>query len=163
MNSTLACILLYIKLHRWIIKELKYSTPLPDLPCLNTNSIQIVHSIHRTYSSSCDHHQFYSSFTARFTKTITEYFTCFRYDYKTETDLDGSTHWGLLAHYSGGGYVQNMNTTRRQSLQIISELRDNLWLDRGTRAVFIDFTVYNANINLFCVIRYMIWTFNAFC
>jgi hypothetical protein len=32
-------------------------------------------------------------------------------------------------------------------------LQDNLWLDRGTRAVFIDFSVYNANINLFCIIR----------
>jgi len=32
--------------------------------------------------------------------------------------------------------------------------KDNLWIDRGTRAVFVDFTVYNANINLFCVVRY---------
>lgn len=32
-------------------------------------------------------------------------------------------------------------------------LQQNLWLDRGTRVVFIDFTVYNANINLFCIIK----------
>lgn len=31
--------------------------------------------------------------------------------------------------------------------------QQNLWLDRGTRAVFMDFTVYNANINLFCIIK----------
>ena len=30
-----------------------------------------------------------------------------------------------------------------------------LWIDRGTRAVLIDFTVYNANINLFCIIQLM--------
>ena len=29
----------------------------------------------------------------------------------------------------------------------------DLWIDRGTRAVFIDFTVYNPNINLFCVVK----------
>lgn len=39
------------------------------------------------------------------------------------------------------------------ALQIAS-LKKNLWLDRGTRAAFIDFSVYNANINLFCVVRY---------
>ena len=32
-------------------------------------------------------------------------------------------------------------------------LLNNYWLDRGTRAVFLDFTVYNANINMFCAIR----------
>jgi len=37
---------------------------------------------------------------------------------------------------------------------MVQHLKDHLWIDRGTRAVFIDFTVYNANINLFCVVRY---------
>jgi len=35
----------------------------------------------------------------------------------------------------------------------LNDLNANLWLDRGTRVVFLDFTVYNANINLFCQIR----------
>ncbi len=39
---------------------------------------------------------------------------------------------------------------------VVADLKQNLWLDRGTRAVFLDFTVYNANINLFCVIRLLI-------
>ena len=39
------------------------------------------------------------------------------------------------------------NATKR-----IAELKKNLWVGRATRAVFIDFTVYNANVNLFCVI-----------
>ena len=49
--------------------------------------------------------------------------------------------------------MQNLATRRADALEIIDEMKQNLWLDRGTRAVFIDFTVYNANINLFCVIR----------
>ncbi len=32
-------------------------------------------------------------------------------------------------------------------------LKNNSWLDRGTRVVFLDFTVYNGNINLFCQIK----------
>lgn len=39
------------------------------------------------------------------------------------------------------------------SRDILASLRENLWIQRGTRAIFIDFTVYNANINLFCVIK----------
>lgn len=32
-------------------------------------------------------------------------------------------------------------------------LKKNLWIDRGTRAVFIDFTTYNPNINLYVVTK----------
>lgn len=76
--------------------------------------------------------------------------------YQTEEELDGSGHWGIMASYQGGGYVQNLALSKAQSHTIIDSLMDNLWLDRGTRAVFIDFTVYNANINLFCVIRLLV-------
>lgn len=58
--------------------------------------------------------------------------------------------------YAGGGFTQNLGTKRSQSLATIADLRSKLWIDRGTRAVFTDFTVYNANINLFCVVRYVI-------
>jgi len=40
-----------------------------------------------------------------------------------------------------------------ESFAVLRPLFMNLWLDRATRAVFVDFTVYNANINLFCVIK----------
>ena len=40
------------------------------------------------------------------------------------------------------------------------ELKTNRWLERGTRLVTIDFTVYNANINLFAVIK-LIFEFPA--
>ena len=86
-------------------------------------------------------------------KTIHPLVFC-RYTYKSEEELGGSGHWGILSRYGGGGYVQNLNITRAQSVRILNELKENLWLDRGTRAVFVDFTVYNANINLFCVIRF---------
>ena len=28
-----------------------------------------------------------------------------------------------------------------------------MWIDRSTRVVMVDFTVYNANVNLFCVVK----------
>ncbi|XP_067858771.1 polycystin-2-like protein 1 [Heptranchias perlo] len=76
--------------------------------------------------------------------------------YYSERELGGSSHWGKITVYSGGGYYQDLKTNMDESVVILQDLKDSLWLDRGTRAVFIDFSVYNANINLFCVIRLVI-------
>ncbi|XP_046350413.1 polycystin-2-like isoform X1 [Haliotis rufescens] len=76
--------------------------------------------------------------------------------YKTESELEGSSHWGLLTTYSGAGYVQDLRASMNESQKIIDNLFNSLWITRGTRAVFIDFTVYNANINLFCVVRLLV-------
>lgn len=35
---------------------------------------------------------------------------------------------------------------------LLQYLFDNIWLDVYTRAVFVEFTVYNANVNLFCIV-----------
>ena len=67
--------------------------------------------------------------------------------------MDSGSHWGLITTYGGGGYTQDIGRNRAATELIVSDLKQNLWLDRGTRAVFLDFTVYNANINLFCVVK----------
>ncbi|XP_074647871.1 polycystin-2-like isoform X2 [Tubulanus polymorphus] len=82
-----------------------------------------------------------------------KYNTSTAWRYQTSAALDGSNHMGQITSYGGGGYVQDLKLTKAESTEIIRALKDNLWLDRGTRVVFIDFTVYNANINLFCVVR----------
>ncbi|XP_059928483.1 polycystin-2-like protein 1 [Gadus macrocephalus] len=76
--------------------------------------------------------------------------------YHTEKEINGSAHWGLLTSYSGAGFYQDLNTTKAESAAVVGELKENLWLDRGTRAVFVDFSTYNANINMFCVIRLLV-------
>ncbi|XP_076830252.1 polycystin-2-like protein 1 [Brachyhypopomus gauderio] len=78
------------------------------------------------------------------------------WQYHTEKEMKGSNHWGMLATYSGGGYYLDLTLTKEESAALLADLRDNLWLDHGTRAVFIDFSTYNANINLFCVIRLVV-------
>jgi hypothetical protein len=73
--------------------------------------------------------------------------------FQTEKQLKGRGHQGLMNYYDGGGYVMNLGKDSSSTLDIVSYLKSNLWIDRGTRAVFVDFTVYNANINLFCQVR----------
>ncbi|XP_060542950.1 polycystin-2 isoform X2 [Pantherophis guttatus] len=76
--------------------------------------------------------------------------------YTSEKDLNGSSHWGLIATYSGSGYYQDLSKSKEDTSALIAVLKNNLWLDRGTRAVFFDFSVYNANINLFCIVRLLV-------
>lgn len=59
----------------------------------------------------------------------------------------------MISRYGGGGYVQALDPDYETAREQLSILKENLWLDRGTRVVFLDLTVYNGNINLFCQIK----------
>ncbi|XP_043203547.1 polycystin-2-like isoform X1 [Amphibalanus amphitrite] len=82
------------------------------------------------------------------------------WNYYSQSELKSQSVWGMISTYSGAGSYVDLSHSRNATIEILSSLRRNLWIGRGTRAVFIDFTVYNANINLFCVIR-LIFEFPA--
>lgn len=75
------------------------------------------------------------------------------WQYYSESMLEGGSHWGKVDTYSGAGYYKDLTSTKNETEAIIDNLYQNLWIQRGTRAVFIDFSVYNANVNLFCIVR----------
>ncbi|XP_016124775.1 polycystin-2 isoform X1 [Sinocyclocheilus grahami] len=76
--------------------------------------------------------------------------------YSEESNLGESSYWGQMSTYGGGGYYQDLSRTREKSANQLQELKNNLWLDRGTRAVFLDFSIYNGNVNLFCIVRLLL-------
>ena len=62
--------------------------------------------------------------------------------------------WGQISTYSGeGGYIVDLGLSKAAAKAKLQVLKDNLWIDRGTRVVFVDFTTYNPNINLFVVTK----------
>ncbi|XP_052236513.1 polycystic kidney disease 2-like 1 protein isoform X2 [Dreissena polymorpha] len=73
--------------------------------------------------------------------------------YRSEDELGGTSYMGQITTYSGAGYVQDLKRLKNESEEIINYLFNERWIRRGTRVLFIDFTVYNANINLFCVVQ----------
>jgi polycystin 2 len=73
--------------------------------------------------------------------------------WQSESQLKGSSFQGIMNQYDGSGFVQVLSSNQSATIAIIESLFTNLWIDRATRAVFIDFTVYNANINLFCQVK----------
>ena len=42
--------------------------------------------------------------------------------------------------------------------RVLEYLYSNTWMDTYTRAVFVEFTVYNANVNLFCIVTLILET-----
>lgn len=62
--------------------------------------------------------------------------------------------WGQISTYSGeGGFIVDLGLSKSAALAKIADLKQNLWIDRGTRVIFADFTTYNPNINLFVVTK----------
>nr|XP_009943686.1 PREDICTED: polycystic kidney disease protein 1-like 2 [Opisthocomus hoazin] len=80
------------------------------------------------------------------------------WQYQSQSKLRGHPSWGKLAVYRGGGYVTHLGTDPKNASRILQYLFNNVWLDTFTRAVFVEFTVYNANVNLFCIVSLMFET-----
>ncbi|XP_061449764.1 polycystin-1-like protein 2 [Rhineura floridana] len=80
------------------------------------------------------------------------------WQYQSQSKLRGHAIWGKLAVYRGGGYVVHLGTEAHNASRILQYLFNNVWLDTFTRAVFVEFTVYNANVNLFCIVSLMFET-----
>ncbi|XP_078068077.1 polycystin-1-like protein 2 [Mustelus asterias] len=76
--------------------------------------------------------------------------------YQSESELNGYPIWGKLAVYRGGGFVAELGTESKTAARVLKYLKDNSWVDMYTRAIFVEFTVYNANVNLFCVATLML-------
>jgi len=77
--------------------------------------------------------------------------------YQSQKELDGLP---LLVSntdstYGGGGFVQELPAKQSDVVATLAELKAGRWITEGTRVLFLDFTVYNANINMFCVVKYI--------
>ncbi len=79
-----------------------------------------------------------------------------RWRHQSMIDLRGFPYWGTLTIYSGSGYVANLGYDPVTAYTVVADLHSNGWIDMQTRAVFVEFTVYNANTNLFGILSYFI-------
>ncbi|XP_059835038.1 polycystin-1 isoform X1 [Hypanus sabinus] len=67
-------------------------------------------------------------------------------------DLAEVWYWGQTTVTDSGGYVQKLGRTMDQSNSTLWWLQENNWLDRRTRVVFVEFTQYCPNVDLFSVV-----------
>ncbi|XP_013386761.2 polycystic kidney disease protein 1-like 2 [Lingula anatina] len=59
---------------------------------------------------------------------------------------------GMFATYEGGGYFVEINSLS-QGTSVLATLKADSWIDRLTRAIFVEFTINNMNVNVFSMVR----------
>ncbi|XP_056899463.1 polycystic kidney disease protein 1-like 2 [Takifugu flavidus] len=76
--------------------------------------------------------------------------------YQTRAELRAYPVWGDVAVYGGGGFAAELGPDLQNANRTITYLFKKKWLDGYTRTIFVEFTVYNANINLFCIVTLLL-------
>ena len=81
-----------------------------------------------------------------------------RYAYTTAVQNGENSFRGQAATYYGGGFQvllpsKARNDTQTVALTTVKQLRDTTWIDRQTRAVFVDFTLYNPSLDYIVVVK----------
>ncbi|RTG82257.1 uncharacterized protein DC041_0002670 [Schistosoma bovis] len=96
---------------------------------------------------------------ARFTKSIqiqgniTPIYTKNAWDF-SDSHVTGATSYSApYGYYDGSGYIQDLSRSNDETVAILNELFQGRWIDQSTRALFIDFTIYNANVNIFVIVK----------
>ncbi len=71
------------------------------------------------------------------------------FTYQDSIDLASAPYAGILTMYKGGGYTFSFKRSARQTARLLRVLEKQDWVTVQTRSVFLEFTLYNANVNLF--------------
>ena len=74
--------------------------------------------------------------------------------YQTAQELDNDPIKASYGTYGGGGYVAVMGYKENTAYGVLSETLGHEWVDRQTRAVILEFTVFNVNTNLISIATY---------
>ncbi|XP_060576637.1 uncharacterized protein LOC132733957 isoform X2 [Ruditapes philippinarum] len=83
-------------------------------------------------------------------------FTSDAWKFTSAFDIWGMPISGYYTTYGGGGYIAKLSVNRKVSVSIMDELYRNSWVDRQTRAVLFEFTLYCLNANIFTYNMFMV-------
>ncbi|KAJ8920176.1 hypothetical protein NQ315_011837 [Exocentrus adspersus] len=75
------------------------------------------------------------------------------WDYTGQLAAGTVPYSGSISRYPGGGYVATLGRTLQNSITNLNYLLRNKWIDEATRAVFVEFLIYNPGTNLFDAVR----------
>jgi len=74
--------------------------------------------------------------------------------YQTAEELNYGPIKATYGAYDGGGYVAVMGYREYTALGVLTETLAHEWIDRKTRAVILEFAVFNVNTNLISIATY---------
>mmetsp|Transcript_44913 Transcript_44913/g.80918 ORF Transcript_44913/g.80918 Transcript_44913/m.80918 type:complete len:1095 (-) Transcript_44913:255-3539(-) len=70
------------------------------------------------------------------------------FDYSDAEKTKQITTPGKMATYPGGGFMIDLPTNKPESLMMIDDLRRGSWVDQSTRAVIVELSALNTNVNV---------------
>ncbi|XP_035668916.1 polycystic kidney disease protein 1-like 2 [Branchiostoma floridae] len=76
--------------------------------------------------------------------------------FRSSDDLQELPYAGDHNVYFGGGYVADMSDNSSKTMTTIQALKIHGWIDRATRAVFTDVTLYSPDSNLFSIVTLLV-------
>ena len=71
------------------------------------------------------------------------------FKYTTASELNSFPYTAHMDMYGGGGYVFRLNGPSADVRQGLLDLQQQHWVNNHTRAIFLEFSVYNPQVNLF--------------
>ncbi|KAF8373527.1 lov-1 [Pristionchus pacificus] len=83
-------------------------------------------------------------------------FTRQEYIYRSQEELQGKMIIGNMDSYTGGGYAWDIIGTLSDLTEQMNRLQKEGWIDENTRAIAIEFAMYNAQVNYFAVIQLLL-------
>ena len=72
--------------------------------------------------------------------------------YQSVMEANSFPYMGKISSYRGGGFIVQLGPDDVTALDKLHNLEATGWIDRFTRALFTELSVYNVNINLLCVV-----------
>lgn len=78
------------------------------------------------------------------------------FTYQSFSPVTASTT-GVRSNYGGaGGFVWELPVLEKNPRAVVAAIENSPWIDIATRAIFIDFSVYDVNINHVCAVRLVV-------
>lgn len=73
------------------------------------------------------------------------------WQYQSTLEANSFPYLGKMASYRGGGFIFELGPDEDAVYGELTKLETSNWIDRYTRALFTELSIYNVNINLLCV------------
>ena len=120
-----------------------------DVPAIFRKMINFCHDL---YSRKDEDTDIWDSQTGSFDRSS---LSCpENWEYSKDEGLGSFESWGRFAVYHGGGYLANLGYNKLAARKVINDLAENNWIDSRTRAVIVEFSLFNPSTNIISVMSY---------
>lgn len=77
------------------------------------------------------------------------------FQFQTSSDLGTLPVVSGTTAYGGGGYVGDLGYELSKAKEVILNLKEDKWIDRETRAIFVEFVLFEPSSNIYAFVRFL--------